>query len=414
MASLVRDHITSLRVVGMRCIADCRLATSGLTVLIGDNGTGKSTLIEAVEILRQAARPGAFTKDVVGSIHGGPRQLLRHGAGTMELGVRVEGPDEQPLEYALRMRRVGEELHVDAEHLKVYADPRAPQPLDAVVRAGASSKVFDAAERRLTAHEVPVDSLAVTAFGLAAQPAMRRLSDALSSIAVHPPFDTRPGWLGAASDGGRSMREPRTVEPAPTLDRYGRNLTNCLYDIKNADPVAWARVIKRAALGLGDDLRDISFPSPWRGLIETQLWFGRLAEPLPLGALSDGQLAYLCFVALGEVGKRHSLVVMDEPEQHLHPGLVAHVAWILEELSRDVPVVVATHSDRLLDALTRPQDSVVLCELDAARATRLRRPDPEALARWLEDYRGLGELRAEGYEAHVFDESDSRAETAAC
>ncbi|NLI01006.1 MAG: AAA family ATPase [Chthonomonadales bacterium] len=191
-------------------------------------------------------------------------------------------------------------------------------------------------------------------------------------------------------------------------------MTNCLYEIKNTDPVGWRRVIERAALGLGDDLREISFPSPSRGLVETQVWFGRLPEPLPLGSLSDGQIAYLGFVALMEIGRRHSLIVMDEPEQHLHPALLARVALMFEQLGADVPVIVATHSDRFLDALTRPEDSVVLCELDASRATRLRRPDSDALARWLEDYRGIGELRAEGYEPHVFAASHADADTPAC
>jgi len=409
-----QDRITQLSVAGLRCIEACRLATSGLTVLIGDNGTGKSTLIEASELLRQAARPGTYTRDVVASIHGGPRSLLRHGATCIELSVRIEGEGGPPLEYLLKLRRSGEDLVVDAERLLVYADPAAQRPLGAIVRNGTSTTIFDTKEKGLTTHDVPLDSLALTSFGLAAQPAMRRATGALAAIAVHVPFDTRPGWLGRGSDGAPSLRDPQTVEPAPTLSRYGRNLTNCLYEIKNSDPAAWTRVIERAALGLGDDLRDISFPSPSRGLIETQVWFGRLQEALPLGALSEGQIAYLGFVALGEVGRRHSLIVMDEPEQHLHPGLLARMAWMIEELVTDVPVIVATHSDRFLDALTRPEDSVVLCELDESRATRLRRPDRDALARWLEDYRGIGELRTEGYEPHVFAAPDADADMAAC
>ncbi len=398
----------------MRCVESCRLATAGLTVLIGDNGTGKSTLIEGAELLRQAARPGSFTRDVIGNIHGGPRSLLRYGAATMELGVRIEGAGGPPVEYLLGLRRSGEHLLVDTERLLVYADPAAPQPLRAVVRNGTRTQVFDAKEGHATVHEVPEDSLALTAFGLAAQPAMRRTADALAAIAVHVPFDTRPGWLAYSAEGALSLRDPQTVERAATLSRFGRNLTSCLYATKNGDPEAWRRIIERAALGLGDDLRDITFPLPSRGLIETVLWFGRLPEPLPLGALSEGQLAYLGFVALAEVGRQHSLIVMDEPEQHLHPALLVRVTWMLEELGDDVPIVVATHSDRLLDALSRPEDSVVLCELDGRRATSLRRPNREALRRWLENYRGMGELRAEGYEPHVFAPARDEAEAAAC
>ena len=409
-----QDRITQLSVAGLRCLDACRLDTSGLTVLIGDNGTGKSTIIEAAELLRQAARPGAYTRDVVTTLHGGPRSLLRLGASSLELGVRIEGQGCPPLQYILKLRRSAEELLVDTERLLVYADPTAPQPLRAIDRNDTSTTIYDQETKGLTTHKVPLDSLALTSFGLAAQPAMRRAAEALAAIAIHMPFETRPGWLGRGADGLRGLREPHTVEPAPTLSRYGRNLTSVLYEIKNSDPAAWKRVIARAALALGDDLRDIGFPSPSRGLIETHIWFGRLPDPLPLGTLSEGQIAYLCFVALAEVGRRHSMIAMDEPEQHLHPALVARTGWLLEELATDVPVLVATHSDKLLDALTHPADSVVLCELDASRATQLRRPDPDALARWLVDYRGIGELRTEGFEPHIFAQPDDGRTTTAC
>jgi hypothetical protein len=52
--------------------------------------------------------------------------------------------------------------------------------------------------------------------------------------------------------------------------------------------------------------------------------------------------------------------------------------------------------------VSEPASSVVLCELDAERRTRLRRPDREALEAWKDDYRGLGSLRSEGYEDSVF------------
>jgi len=41
---------------------------------IGDNGTGKSTLLEAAEILRQAASPRLFVENVLGA-HGGFRSF---------------------------------------------------------------------------------------------------------------------------------------------------------------------------------------------------------------------------------------------------------------------------------------------------------------------------------------------------
>jgi hypothetical protein len=56
-------------------------------------------------------------------------------------------------------------------------------------------------------------------------------------------------------------------------------------------------------------------------------------------------------------------------------------------------VLIATQSDRLLDGLSRPADQAVLCELDEQGQTQLRRPDQEALNRWLVRYRGTRDGR---------------------
>jgi len=107
---------------------------------------------------------------------------------------------------------------------------------------------------------------------------------------------------------------------------------------------------------------------------------------------------------MAELHAEHGFLAFDEPESHMHPELLVRVVWLLEEIAASCPVIVSTHSDRLLDALSEPARSVVLCELDETRSTRLRRPDPAALDRWLKRYRGVGELRSQGYAPHVFQE----------
>jgi recombinational DNA repair ATPase RecF len=49
--------ITELRIYGLRTLADVRLSLRDLTVLIGGNGSGKSSIIEACELLRKARAP---------------------------------------------------------------------------------------------------------------------------------------------------------------------------------------------------------------------------------------------------------------------------------------------------------------------------------------------------------------------
>jgi len=48
-----RDRIVRVRFSGLRTAADVQLDCEPMTVLIGPNGVGKSTLIEGLEILHK-------------------------------------------------------------------------------------------------------------------------------------------------------------------------------------------------------------------------------------------------------------------------------------------------------------------------------------------------------------------------
>ena len=62
--------------------------------------------------------------------------------------------------------------------------------------------------------------------------------------------------------------------------------------------------------------------------------------------------------------------------------------------SKRTQLIVTTHSEILVDALTERPGAVVVCE-KYEEQTALRRPDPDALSVWLEKYR-LGRLWMDG------------------
>ena len=84
------------------------------------------------------------------------------------------------------------------------------------------------------------------------------------------------------------------------------------------------------------------------------------------------------------------LVCIEEPELGLHPDAVAMLADLLVDASKRMQLVVTTHSDALVSALTDQPAAIVACERPGA-GTELRRLDPEKLAGWLDEYR-LGDL----------------------
>lgn len=96
-------RIIQLRISGMRVIEDLTLDLGGLTVLIGDNGTGKSTILEALELLRLASHPMSFVRDVISSRHGGIDALLRRGAEQLSLGCRLRSAEGILIDYGFTL-----------------------------------------------------------------------------------------------------------------------------------------------------------------------------------------------------------------------------------------------------------------------------------------------------------------------
>jgi len=395
------DRITQLRIGGMRCIDNLTLDLRGLAVLIGDNGSGKSTVLEALELLRQAAKPVNFITDILYRGHGGLQGLLRRGSKEISLGVTMEGAG-RPLEYAFTIAEVGTTAEIVEEALEVAKDDEdSLQPI--IFRDGRKAGFLDETMGLMVEKQISSSTLALGIQGLSPHPEIERLTNALNAIEIHAPFETRPIWQQEELETRYGPRKPTVVDSSQALARYGVNLSNCYHQLRNLGDEVWTRVRDRIRLGLGDDFRDFRLRSPNPGHVALEIVYGSAPDkPVPIDSLSEGQISYLAFVALVELNAGRSLLAFDEPELHLHPALLARVVGMLEEVAESCPVLLATHSDRLLDALADPAGSVVLCDLDDARSTRFQRPNPEHLAEWLETYRGLGSVRAEGYKANVF------------
>ena len=88
------------------------------------------------------------------------------------------------------------------------------------------------------------------------------------------------------------------------------------------------------------------------------------------------------------------LICIEEPELGLHPDILPTIAQLLIEASKRTQLIVTTHSDDLISALSEIPESILVCERDE-RGSRMRRLEPEALKDWLENY-SLGELRGMG------------------
>ena len=115
---------------------------------------------------------------------------------------------------------------------------------------------------------------------------------------------------------------------------------------------------------------------------------------IPASRLSDGSLRYLFLLATLLDPEPPRLLGIEEPESGLHPDLIPKVADLLVDASTRCQLVVTTHSDILVDALSDRPGSVVVCEKHDGQ-TSMRRLDGPDLTGWLKRY-ALGQLWTKG------------------
>jgi predicted ATPase len=119
-----------------------------------------------------------------------------------------------------------------------------------------------------------------------------------------------------------------------------------------------------------------------------------MREDLPATRLSDGTMRYLALLAVLCHPEPPPLVCIEEPELGLHPDIIPTIAELLVSASERTQLIVTTHSDILISALSDHPEAVVVCEKDSG-GTTLERLQPEKLQKWLERY-SLGDLWLKG------------------
>jgi predicted ATPase len=130
------------------------------------------------------------------------------------------------------------------------------------------------------------------------------------------------------------------------------------------------------------------------GTIQLFLHYSGLRTPVPATRLSDGTSRYLCLLAVLCHPSPPPLVCLEEPELGLHPDLLPGLADLLVEASHRMQLIVTTHSDTLVDGLTKVPEAVIVCEKRNA-STCLSQKVGDELNEWLKEY-GLGQLWRRG------------------
>lgn len=354
--------IQSLHLRNLLSFKDAHVDFRDLTVLIGANASGKSNLISSIGLLRGAAADFQSAVEEAG----GSSLIRKVSDASPAAALTCKGAiREIEIEYQLAFRFDGETVAIETERLCL----------------GDGTGAFDRHKDGSGPQSSETMLSGLRKYSFPAPPSEFRRE--LERIRIYRGFDTGPGSVirqgarrlilrGLKEDGSNlaavfdRMQIGGEIEP---VERYLRLLLERFREIKIKTANDFYHVVL-AEQGLNSDL--------------------------PASRVSDGTLRFLCLLAaLFDSYAPWSPVCIEEPEAGLHPDALRLVAEALLEASLKRQIIVTTHSEGLVDALSSQPESVVICERDAEGATQFRRLDRSELSQWLDRY-SLGEIWRKG------------------
>lgn len=381
--------LQSLRLDGLLSFAPGSEAIplTGLNVLIGPNGSGKSNLIEAIELLH--ATPTAFANAIRDG--GGAEEWLWKGKGgngnaTIEARLAQNGKT-QGLRYRLAFTSSAHRTEVTDEVLENVEKTRPSHP-DVFFYyrfqggrpvINVKEKVGKRQERNLERQSlVPDESVLSQRKDPDLYPELTRVGQQFGRI------QTFREWSFGRYTSVRKAQ--RADLPSDALLADSLNLGLVLNELEHGD--AWPEFNRLMQRFLPRYQRFST--RVLAGSVQFNLHEEGMRKPIPATRLSDGTIRYMALLALLLSPSLPPLICIEEPELGLHPDAVTLFAELLVAASARTQIIVTTHSDALVSALTEQADSVLVCEYIGHR-TVIRRIESEKLRHWLDKYR-LGDL----------------------
>lgn len=344
-------HIESIRLKNYKSFRDaCILDMPSLCVVVGANGTGKSTLFGVFGFLKDCM---LFNVRVAMQQRGGYRELLSRGADPAD-GIEIE--IKFRLEIAGIPRLVTYALHLGEDkgrpavlhEVLRYKRGRFGSPyhfLDFRLGSGyaiTNEEDFNRSDEELDREEQKVahDALAISGLGQ-----FERFKAANAFRELIQNWHVSDFHISAA----RGSKDAVGVDDH--LSATGDNLQLVARNIYENHPDIFAKILQRMRERV-PGIRDVLPKLTEDGRLLLQFSDGAFKDPFIDRYVSDGTIKMFAYLVLLHDPRPHPLLCVEEPENQLYPSLLPELAEEFRDYARrGGQVLVSTHSPDLLNAL---------------------------------------------------------------
>lgn len=386
--------LESVRLRNFKAFKDAEIKSiPGMCVLVGANGTGKSTLFSVFGFLKDALTEDvhvALTK--LGGSRGFQEARSRNTEGPIEIELKFREREKSPLiTYSLAINEESGSPIIERELLK-YRRGSKGQPwhfLDFSRGEGqAVTNEPDEVKNEQDLHREhqvlkSADTLAVKGLAQFKKfPAAMALGELIANWHISDFHIQR-------------ARPEQEAGHAEHLSKEGENLALVTEFLYKRHKDVFDRIItqlKRRVPGMSH----VEAKTTEEGRVLLRFRDGSFQDPFLARHVSDGTIKMFAYLVLLYDPRPHPLLCVEEPENHLYPKLL----WELAEEFRDYArrggqVFIATHSPDFLNACNL--DEVFWLVKDKGYTTVRRASDDEQVSAYMQDGDKMGYLWKQGF-----------------
>jgi len=374
--------LPSIKVRGYRPFEEILFRFCPLQVIVGANGSGKSSLFEFLKFIRDACYQEIPPEIVSGTI--GQQIFHKPGPDRLWWSAEIDLQGRVPLYYQ------GELMGPVGATKVIFERVRTKSPLHEGFDKGYTFLNFQNGKGVV---RDPKDGSFQRKQWDLKKPNQLGLG-AITDSTLATLFNLREyvrGWrfYNSFHIDNEKIRKSIPTSQEPILHEDAGNLSAVLFNLMTEHPGSFAElksVLKSAIPGF----KDLTVKARGGPGEVIAFWQEKSIDAdLSLADLSDGTLRFIAWATLCVMPAPPTLICIDEPDQGVHPRTLPILAGLFEKASERTQVILATHSSYFLSQFDL--NNIAVMKKAAGKSVFVNVSDSKTLLDNLEDF-GRDEL----------------------